>query len=66
MDTNVVNKKVSLYGDGYMYKQHLRNIWNSIHEKVKQHWGWVEKKELLIKKACSIKLVRSNSNVLNE
>ena len=24
-------------------KQHLRNIWSSIHEKVKQHWGWVEK-----------------------
>ena len=25
-------------------KQHLSNIWSSIHEKVKQHWGWVEKK----------------------
>ena len=24
-------------------KQHLSNIWNSIHEKVKQHWAWVEK-----------------------
>ena len=24
-------------------KQHLSNIWTSIHEKVKQHWGWVEK-----------------------
>ena len=21
-------------------KQHLSNIWNLIHEKVKQHWGW--------------------------
>ena len=30
-------------------KQHLSNIWSSIHEKVKQHWGWVEKKALLIK-----------------
>ena len=30
----------------------LSNIWNSIHEKVKQHWRWVEKKVLLIKKAC--------------
>ena len=30
-------------------KQHLSNIWNSIHEKVKQHWGSVEK-TLLIKK----------------
>ena len=25
-------------------KQHLSNIWTSIHEKVKQHWGWTEKK----------------------
>ena len=25
-------------------KQHLGNIWSSIHEKVKQHWGWVQKK----------------------
>ena len=24
-------------------KQHLSNILSSIHEKVKQHWGWVEK-----------------------
>ena len=24
-------------------KQHLNNIWGSIHKKVKQHWGWVEK-----------------------
>ena len=25
-------------------KQHLSNIWSSIHEKVKQYWGWVEKR----------------------
>ena len=24
-------------------KQHLSNIWTSIHAKIKQHWGWVEK-----------------------
>ena len=24
-------------------KQHLSNIWSWIHEKVKQHWDWVEK-----------------------
>ena len=24
-------------------KEHLSNIWSSIHKKVKQHWGWVEK-----------------------
>ena len=28
-------------------KQHLSNTWTSIHEKVKQHWGWVEKKRCL-------------------
>ena len=30
-------------------KQHLSNIWSSIHEKVKQHWGWVNKKTFLMK-----------------
>ena len=30
-------------------KQHVSNIWSSIHQKVKQHWGWVEKKALLTK-----------------
>ena len=25
-------------------KQYFSNIWSSIHEKVKQHWGWVKKK----------------------
>ena len=24
-------------------KQHINNIWSSIHENVKKHWGWVEK-----------------------
>ena len=33
-------------------KQHPSNIWSSIYEKVKKHWGWVEKKALVIKKAC--------------
>ena len=31
-------------------KQHRSNTWRSIYENVKQHWGWVEKKALLIKK----------------
>ena len=31
-------------------KQHLSNIYGSIHVKVKQHWGWVEKKCSLLKK----------------
>ena len=32
-------------------KQHLSNIWSSIHEKVMQHLGWVEKKRCLYKKS---------------
>ena len=28
-------------------KQHLSNICSTIHEKIKQHWGWVEKKRYL-------------------
>ena len=32
-------------------KKHLSNIWNSIHEKVKQHWVWVEKSVAYKKKS---------------
>ena len=32
-------------------KQHLSNIWSSIHEKVKQHWSWVEN-NIAYKKHC--------------
>ena len=46
-------KYVSQYNDGYMYKQHLSNIWSSIHKKVKQHWGWVEKSVAYIKKSVA-------------
>ena len=35
-------------------KQHLCNFWSLVYEKVKQHWGWVEKNTSLIKKACVI------------
>ena len=31
-------------------KQHLSNIWSSIHGKVKQHWGWIENNVAYIKK----------------
>ena len=24
-------------------KEHISNIWSSVYENVKQHWGWVEK-----------------------
>ena len=35
-------------------KQHLNNIWSSIHEKVKQHWGWVEKSVAYKKRVARI------------
>ena len=51
MGTNILKYKTCL---GIMMimctKQHLSNIWSSIHEKVKQHWDWVEKKRCLQKK----------------
>ena len=28
-------------------KHYQSNIWSSIHKKVKEHWGWVEKKRCL-------------------
>ena len=31
-------------------KRHLSNIWSSIHQKRKEHEGWVERKALFIKK----------------
>ena len=34
-------------------KEHQNNIWSSIHEKVKQHWGWVEKKSHKAKKKAN-------------
>ena len=40
-------------------KQHLSNIWSSIHRKVKQNWGWVEKSVYalglkVLQKSCEI------------
>ena len=34
-------KNVSVWRS-FFIKQYLSKIWSSIHEKVKQHWGWVE------------------------
>ena len=48
-------------------KQHIRNISSWIHGKVKQHWGWVEKKRchkksVYLKKSIKIKLLINFSN----
>ena len=42
-------------------KQRLSNIWSSIYEKFKQHWGYVEKKHCLYKK----RMYLFNHNSLN-
>ena len=52
-----INRPKSRYGHKYskyqkchgmmmLFKQHLSNIWGSVHEKVKQHWSWVEEKRV--------------------
>ena len=33
-------------------KLYLSCIWSAIHEKVKEHWSWVEKRRCLYKKTC--------------
>ena len=38
-------------------KKHLSNIWSSSHEKVKQHWDWVEKERAYKKSMYLIKLL---------
>ena len=46
-------------------KQHLSNIWSSIHAKFKQHWGLSWKKGLLIKNACmSSKMLEGINKIL--
>ena len=47
MGTNMQNianlvKLMSTYN-----KQHLSSIWDSNHQKVRQHWGWAVKKHCL-------------------
>ena len=44
-------------------KQHLTNIWGSVHEKFKPRWGCVEKKALLIKKTCSLSNKKSGYTI---
>ena len=56
MDANIVNIKGISMKMLTSIKQHLSYIWSSIHKKVKQHWGWVEKNNAY-KTACN-----SNSN----
>ena len=46
MDVNIVDIDISVIMLACI-KQRLSNIWSSIHENVKQAWGWVEKKRYL-------------------
>ena len=44
-------------------QQHLSNIWSSIHEKLKQHWGWVKKSIAYKKIVYFTKLPKSQTNL---
>ena len=44
-------------------KQHLSNIWSSIYDKIKQHWGWVEKKKIVKRSVYSVQDILRLNNV---
>ena len=50
INKNMLNKEYLSMATILRIKQHLSNIWSSIHGKVKQHRDWVKKIPLLIKK----------------
>ena len=57
IDTNIVNIKGVSVWCLYIYIMLICkgiNIWSSVHEKVTQHWGWVEKMRFLLKKCVGI------------
>ena len=45
-------------------KQHLSNILSSIHQEVKQHWGWAEKGVVYKKKRVLQDLANQSTNYL--
>ena len=45
-------------------KEHLSNIWSSVHEEMEQHQGWVEKKLCLYRKNCLFYPVETNVPIL--
>ena len=45
-------------------KEHLSNIWSSVHEEIEQHQGWVEKKLCLYRKNCVFYPVETNVPIL--
>ena len=47
-DTNILKYKMGLsIMTAICIEQHQHNVWSSIHKKVKQNWGWVEKQRCL-------------------
>ena len=47
MDANILNIKYDLAMMMIVCtKQHITNIWSSVCERVKLHWGWVWKKRV--------------------
>ena len=59
MDTDVVNIRSASVG--WFFKQHLSNMWSSVHEIVKHHWGWVKKKRCLQKTRTVFSLINAHS-----
>ena len=55
-------------------KQHLSNIWSSIHDKIKQHWSWAEKSVAYKKRRvlgrlvgpCSVKLTKPATDMIEK
>ena len=47
MEINIVNRKS--FTVWWCLYATPSNIWSSIHDKVKKHWGWAEKKRCLYK-----------------
>ena len=44
VDIDINTQNIACLGKAVpvLNKQHVSNIWGSIHSKVKQHWGWVK------------------------
>lgn len=47
-------------------KQRLSNVWSSIHGKINQHWGWVEKRVAYIKASIFKSIVMFTFSALEE
>ena len=63
MDTNTQNMACHGKITSICNKQHLSNIWGSIHEKFSQRWGWVEKSVAYKEKHVMLKILIFGINI---